>query len=86
MMVKVFWALEDVPEDGGSTAFVPGPHRFPLDYAMPQSPDGESMPDHVRMAVLAGTAYLFNGRLFHAALPNRSQKTRRGLIFNYGHV
>jgi ectoine hydroxylase-related dioxygenase (phytanoyl-CoA dioxygenase family) len=86
MMVKVFFALDDVAPDGGTTAFVPGSHRFPLDYAMPVAPDGESMPGHVRMAVKAGTAYLFNGRLYHAALPNRGQRTRRMLVFNYGHV
>ena len=86
MMVKVFYALEDVPEDGGPTAFVPGSHRYPLDFKMPVPSDIDSMPGHVRMAVKAGTAYLFTGRMYHAALPNRSQKTRRVLIFNYGHV
>lgn len=86
MMVKVFYALEDVPADGGPTAFVPGTHRFPLDFHMPVPADIDDMPGHVRMTVRAGTAYLFNGRLFHAALPNHSQRTRRMLIFNYGHL
>ena len=86
MMVKVFYALEDVPPDGGPTAFVPGSHRFLPDFRMPEPAHDDDMPGHVRMAVPAGTAYLFNGRIFHAALPNRSSKTRRVLIFNYGHV
>jgi ectoine hydroxylase-related dioxygenase (phytanoyl-CoA dioxygenase family) len=33
----------------------------------------------------AGTAYLFNGRTYHAALNNLTDQTRRVLIFNYGH-
>lgn len=86
MMVKVFYALEDVPREGGPTAFVPGSHRFSADFAMPEPAHYDDMPGHVRMAVPAGTAYLFNGRIFHAALPNRGTTTRRVLIFNYGHV
>jgi ectoine hydroxylase-related dioxygenase (phytanoyl-CoA dioxygenase family) len=86
MMVKVFYTLTDIDEDGGATSFVPGSHRFPLDFKMPEpTPEGE-MPGSVRMAVPAGSAYLFSGRIFHAALPNHSQKTRRVLIFNYGHI
>ena len=53
---------------------------------MPEAAHYDAMPGHVRMAVPAGTAYLFNGRIFHAALPNRGTRTRRVLIFNYGHV
>jgi len=86
VMVKVFYALEDVSPAGGATAFIPGSHRFPLGFLMPAAPDSESMPGHVRMTVTAGTAYLFNGRIYHAALPNRGRQTRRVLIFNYGHV
>src|SRR5207237_2121344 len=58
MMVKVFYALGDVPEDGGPTAFVPGSHRYPLDFKMSTPPDIRTMPRHVRMAVTAGPAEL----------------------------
>ena len=33
----------------------------------------------------AGTAYLFNGRTYHAAVNNNSDTPRRVLIYNYGH-
>jgi ectoine hydroxylase-related dioxygenase (phytanoyl-CoA dioxygenase family) len=33
----------------------------------------------------AGTAYLFNGRVYHAALSNRSDRDRKVVIINYGH-
>src|SRR5579871_175570 len=36
MMVKLFFVLEDVSEDGGCTLFLPGSHRFPLDFPLPQ--------------------------------------------------
>jgi ectoine hydroxylase-related dioxygenase (phytanoyl-CoA dioxygenase family) len=86
MMVKVFYVLNDVSSDGGPTAFIPGSHRFPMDFQMPSPNDIASMPGHVRMDVPAGSAYLFSGRIYHAALPNRSSQTRRVLVFNYGHV
>jgi phytanoyl-CoA hydroxylase len=85
MMVKVFWLLTDVAPDGGPTAVVPGSHRFPLGFELPRPENPAEMPGHVRMAFPAGTAWLFNGRLYHAALPNASDDARRILIYNYGH-
>lgn len=85
MMVKLFFLLEDVSEDGGCTLFLPGSHRFPLDFELPRVDDPLDMPGHVKMAYSAGTAYLFNGRCYHAATDNRSDKPRRVLIYNYGH-
>jgi ectoine hydroxylase-related dioxygenase (phytanoyl-CoA dioxygenase family) len=86
IFVRVFYALEDVAPDGGTTAFVPGSHRFPAHVSLPVPADPEQMPGAVRMSVAAGTAYLFNGRLFHSGLPNHSRQTRRILSFNYGHL
>ena len=37
------------------------------------------------MAYPAGTAWLFDGRTYHAALHNDSDEIRRVLIYNYGH-
>jgi len=85
LMVKVFYLLEDVAEDGGATLFLPGSHRYPMDFRLPQVEDPLAMPGHVKMAFPAGTAYFFNGRCYHAASPNRSDNSRRVLIFNYGH-
>jgi phytanoyl-CoA hydroxylase len=85
MMVKLFYLLSDVPADGGGTAVVPGSHRFPMDFKLPRPADPDTMPGHVRLAFPAGTAYLFNGRVYHAALNNRTDAARRVLIYNYGH-
>lgn len=85
LMVKVFFLLTDTEPDGGVTAFLPGSHRYPPDFTYPQVENPEEMPGHVRMAHKAGTAYLFNGRVFHAALNNHSNVDRKALIINYGH-
>jgi len=85
LMVKVFWLLSDVAPDGGATALLPGSHRYPPEFTLPRPEIPERMPGHVRMAHPAGTAWLFNGRVYHAALSNRSPTPRRVLIYNYGH-
>lgn len=85
LMVKAFFLLSDVPEGGGGTAVIPGSHRFPNEFKLPRVEDPDTMPGHVGLAYPAGTAYLFNGRIYHAALNNRTDTPRRALIYNYGH-
>jgi ectoine hydroxylase-related dioxygenase (phytanoyl-CoA dioxygenase family) len=85
MMVKVFYLLTDVSPDGGGTAVIPGSHRFPMDFKLPHVENPAEMPGHVKMAYPAGTAWLFNGRTYHAALHNSSDQRRQVLIYNYGH-
>jgi ectoine hydroxylase-related dioxygenase (phytanoyl-CoA dioxygenase family) len=85
LMVKAFFLLTDVADDGGCTLFLPGSHRFPADFALPKATNPTDMPGHVKMAWPAGTVYFFNGRLYHAASDNNSDQERRALIYNYGH-
>ncbi len=85
LMVKVFYLLSAVPPGGGGTALLPGSHRFPENFVLPRVDQPEEMPGHIQMAHPAGTAYLFNGRMYHAALNNRTDQIRRVLIYNYGH-
>jgi ectoine hydroxylase-related dioxygenase (phytanoyl-CoA dioxygenase family) len=85
MMVKAFFLLSDVDADSGGTAMVPGSHRFPVDFKFPQVDDPRQMPGAVQMTGKAGTAYLFNGRTYHCAVNNNSDRPRRVLIYNYGH-
>lgn len=85
MMVKVFFLLTDVNEDSGGTAMIPGSHRFPSDFAFPHPEDPKDMPDAIQMRGKAGTAYMFNGRVYHAAVNNESDHPRKVLIYNYGH-
>jgi len=85
MMVKVFFLLSDVNADSGGTAMVPGSHRLPMDFQFPEVGDPKLMPGAVQMSGKAGTAYLFNGRVYHAAVNNDSDHPRKVLIYNYGH-
>jgi Phytanoyl-CoA dioxygenase (PhyH) len=85
MMVKVFFLLSDVDEASGGTAMIPGSHKFDMDWKFPQVEDPKLMPGAVQMTGKAGTAYLFNGRVFHCAVKNESDRPRRVLIYNYGH-
>lgn len=86
MMVKVFFLLSDVHADSGGTAMIPGSHRLPMDFHFPQVSDPKQMPGAIQMTGSAGTAYLFNGRIYHCAVNNDSDHPRKVLIFNYGHL
>src|SRR5438270_295655 len=77
--------LARVRPEGGATAVLPGSHRFPAEIALPRPEEPAAMPGHARMAYPAGTVWLFNGRLYHAALDNHSDTARRVLIYNCGH-
>jgi ectoine hydroxylase-related dioxygenase (phytanoyl-CoA dioxygenase family) len=85
MMVKVFFLLTDVKARSGGTAMIPGSHRFEQDFKFPSVEDPLDMPGAVQMTGDAGTAYLFNGRVYHCATNNESDVSRKVLIYNYGH-
>ena len=85
LMVKVFFLLSDVNPNSGGTAMIPGSHRLPPDWNFPDVDEPRAMPGAIQMTGQAGTAYLFNGRVYHAAVNNESDVARRVLIYNYGH-
>jgi hypothetical protein len=85
LMVKVFFLLSDVNADSGGTAMVPGSHRFEDGFRFPEVADPKDMPGSIQMTGKAGTAYLFNGRVYHCAVNNASAHPRKVLIYNYGH-
>ena len=84
LMIKAFYLLSDVEANSGGTAMIPGSHRFPDHVPLPTGDPGAS-PGAVQMMGKAGDAYLFNGRVYHAAVNNDSDRPRRVLIYNYGH-
>jgi ectoine hydroxylase-related dioxygenase (phytanoyl-CoA dioxygenase family) len=86
LMAKVFYLLSDVGPNSGGTAMIPGSHRLPMNFEFPHVSDPKQMPGIVQMTGKAGTAYMFNGRIYHAAVNNESDVPRRVLIFNYGHL
>jgi ectoine hydroxylase-related dioxygenase (phytanoyl-CoA dioxygenase family) len=83
LMIKVFYVLDDIAENGGGTVILPGSHAFP--YQPPNSDVPEDLPGAVRIALPAGAAYLMSGRAWHSAGNNLSDRPRRLLIYTFGH-
>ncbi len=89
-MARVLLFLDDVEPEGGCLAYVPGSHRLDQMTIVnpPRFDDAGKMPNHVRFAVRAGTAVVFNSYGWHARLPNNSPsgRPRRTLQYGYCHA
>lgn len=85
MMVRAMWTLEDIPPDGGATLVLPGSQHFDNDVAVPKVAVPEEMPGAIALDCPAGSVYFFNGDVLHSPGTNRSNVTRRMVLFNYGH-
>ena len=94
--VKVIFYLTDVGPNDGCTAFVPGSHLFEdmPDYSKYKGMGGgddnrtnaldqRDMPGMVAAEVKAGSAFLFDTRLWHTTLPNTGDHDRWCVITLY---
>ncbi len=80
LSVKVAFFLTDVPTpEHGALRVVPGSHRRD---SLPQECEP---PDAIPILVAAGSAVIFDRRLWHARGDNRSGRTRKALFFGYTH-
>ena len=81
-MVKVFFCMTDVSPGEGEFVVIPGSHRamFEIETAGRIDLPGQ----HVFEDVKAGDVIIFNEGLLHNGRPNRSQKTRKTMIVNFG--
>jgi ectoine hydroxylase-related dioxygenase (phytanoyl-CoA dioxygenase family) len=78
MVANAMWMIDDFTEENGATRLVPGSHlsgRMPD----PAVPHGVAT---VAATGPAGTAFVFDGRLWHGAGANNSDKPRRGITTN----
>lgn len=79
LSVKVAFFLSDVTHaDGANMWVIPGSH---LDAQVPPDAAERGAP----LRVPAGTAVLFDRRLWHSASPNRSEVTRKVVFVGYTH-
>ena len=80
--MKVQLYLDDVGEDGGAFAYVPGSH-LPENDPLPQVRHLEDMPGHRTFPGSAGTAILFNSWGMHTSMVNLTLKARKSIILIY---
>lgn len=79
VVASVMFMLTDFTASNGATRVVPGSHlsgRQP-DPAVPWTIDGHAV------TAAAGSALVFDGRLWHAAGENRSKQSRMGVLAYY---
>jgi ectoine hydroxylase-related dioxygenase (phytanoyl-CoA dioxygenase family) len=71
--------LDDFTDENGATAYLPGSQKT-LIY-----PDDEAMfrANAVRQTGRAGDCIVFNGMVWHCAMPNRSDDDRTGVLIEY---
>ena len=81
-------ALDDATEENGCMRLIPGSHHWGLlehqhlaDYQVDEEALDRSR--EVSVPLEAGGALLFHSRLLHATSPNRSDRSRRAMIFSY---
>jgi ectoine hydroxylase-related dioxygenase (phytanoyl-CoA dioxygenase family) len=74
---NVAWMVDDFTATNGATVIVPGSHKFG------NHPDYSNLPTGEPVIAPAGTAMVFDGRLWHGAGENRSNKRRHGILAYY---
>lgn len=77
--VNVMWMLNDFTAANGGTRFVPGSHLF----GRPPHKERDADVETLAAAGLAGTAMVFDGRLWHGTGANVSDGNRYGLLTTF---
>lgn len=84
-LVKVHFYLEDLAENQGCLAFIPGSHRYPASRPNPKTLDPNNQDLVAKIVPKAGDAVIFNTHVLHMALDNSSGEVRKSLIYAYSH-
>ena len=78
LVSNIMWMLDDFTPENGATRVVPGSHK------LQRGPDyGPDMPESVPVCGPAGTAMVFEGRLWHQTGANTTADERRHGILAY---
>lgn len=75
--VNVMWMLADFTEENGGTRIVPGSHHTGV------RPDNSSTIESIAATGKAGSAMVFDGRLWHGTGANVSNVNRYGLLTTF---
>lgn len=85
LKAKAFYFLDDITEDMGCFAVVPGTHK--MDDAPPRSDyvgdTLEDMPGMMKVTGPAGSCVIWDVTIWHSATANTSCRDRRMLIYGY---
>jgi ectoine hydroxylase-related dioxygenase (phytanoyl-CoA dioxygenase family) len=74
---NVAWLIDDFTATNGATVIVPRSHK------VGDHPDYTNLPTGEPVVAPAGTAMVFDGRLWHGGGENRSDRRRHGLLAYY---
>ena len=87
IVANIMWMLDDFTDENGATRIVPGSHKFDTGPGGAE-PDPSWSPgtvssigiDTVAAEGPAGSAFVFDGRLWHGTGANRTATPRRGIL------
>jgi len=84
LVVRVLYALEDVPLENGAFCVVPGSHKS--NFFSPYGDDPTKEPGMIGLPMEAGDALFFTENLRHGGLPNLLDRPRKTIHFQIGPV
>jgi len=77
ILINFFIILEDMTQDNGSTIVVPGSH------SSGQYANQTAVKDSIPIEAKAGDVLIFDGRLWHGALANKTNSTRWVMVATF---
>ena len=77
LVANVMWMIDDFTPENGATRIVPGSHR------KGEGPDWSNLPETAPICGPAGTAFVFEGRLWHQTGANTTASEHRHGILAY---
>jgi hypothetical protein len=82
LVVRILYALHDIPESNGPLCVVPGSHKANFKSPFVDNPLEE--PGMIPLPMQAGDALLFTENLRHGGYPNSDNKVRKTMHVMYG--